>query len=278
VTRYAIGDVQGCYGPLRELLDALRFRSDRDQLHFAGDLVNRGPQSLEVLRFVRSLGANARVVLGNHDLHLLAHHFDPERPLRAGDTLTPVLAAKDREALTGWLLEQPLAIHDTRHNDLFVHAGLVPQWSAADATRNATSTAAALRADPRGFLSTMYGNKPDRWQPDLADAQRWRFTINVLTRLRYCRSDGRIDLKLKDAPDKVDPPWLPWFEHRERRSSTVRVIFGHWSTLGFVQRERLLALDTGCVWGGQLTAVNLDDPQAPPVQLPCKACQQPGSD
>ena len=278
MTRFAIGDIQGCFDPLRELLGRLRFRADCDLLFLLGDLVNRGPQSLEVLRFVRSLGANARTVLGNHDLHLLAHHFDPQRPLRAGDTLQSVLAATDREALLGWPLEQPLAILDDAHGDLFVHAGLVPQWSATDAARYGSEATAALRSDPQGFLSTMYGNKPDRWSADLPDVDRWRFTVNVLTRLRYCRDDGRIDLKLKDAPDRVAPPWLPWFEHAARRSRDVRVVFGHWSTLGFLQRRHLLALDTGCVWGGQLTGVNLDDAEAPPIQLSCAACQQPGSE
>jgi bis(5'-nucleosyl)-tetraphosphatase (symmetrical) len=278
LARYAIGDVQGCYDPLRELLESLHFRADRDQLYFAGDLVNRGPQSLEVLRFVRSLGANARTVLGNHDLHLLAHHFDPARPMRAGDTLEPILMAKDREQLIHWLLEQPLAIHDTTGADLFVHAGVVPQWSAVDAARHAAEAATALRARPREFLSTMYGNKPDRWQPDMADTDTWRFTINVLTRLRYCRADGRIDLKLKGAPDKAQEPWLPWFEHSGRRSRDARVIFGHWSTLGYLRRKGLISLDSGCVWGGQLTAVNLDDPEAPPMQRACRAYQQPGSE
>jgi bis(5'-nucleosyl)-tetraphosphatase (symmetrical) len=276
VTRYAIGDIQGCFQPLRELLTSIRFSADRDQLFFAGDLVNRGPQSLEVLRFVRSLGANAQTVLGNHDLHLLAQHFEPDRAARAGDTLEPVLAAKDREQLIQWLLEQPLAIYDSRRKDLFVHAGLVPQWSASDAARFADAAATALRARPREFLSSMYGNKPDRWRDDLPDTDRWRFTINVLTRLRYCREDGRVDLKLKDAPDKVPAPWLPWFEHSGRRSRDTRVIFGHWSTLGYLRRKGLLSLDTGCVWGGELTAVDLDDPEALPVQQSCRAYQQPG--
>jgi bis(5'-nucleosyl)-tetraphosphatase (symmetrical) len=275
LSRYAIGDIQGCYRPLRELLLKLGFSADRDQLLLVGDLVNRGPESLQVLRFVRSLGAAARTVLGNHDLHLLALHHDPRRQMRAGDTLEEVLAAPDREALLDWLTEQPLLIDDARHGDLVVHAGIVPGWTRDQAMACALEASKALRADPRGFLAAMYGNKPDNWREAHTPEERHRFTINVLTRMRYCRADGTIDLKIKDAPGKRGP-WRPWFEH-EGQLADRRVIFGHWSTLGLVQRARLLALDTGCVWGGALTAVDLDDPEARPVQVHCKACQQPGA-
>lgn len=275
--RYAIGDVQGCHDALRELLGALRFSADRDQLFFVGDLVNRGPQSLQVLRFVRSLGANAHTVLGNHDLHLIARHHDDSLPSRKGDTLDGVLQAPDREALLDWLIARPLAIPDARSASLIVHAGIVPQWSVEDALLQAADASRALQADPKAFLATMYGNKPDRWREDLDDTDRWRFTINVLTRLRYCRADGTLDFKLKDAPDRVKAPWKPWFEHA-RRSAGTRIVFGHWSTLGLLRRPDLLALDTGCVWGGRLTAADLDDPGAPPVQVACVACQQPGGD
>lgn len=276
--RYAIGDVQGCLEPLRQLLRALRFSADRDELVFAGDLVNRGPDSLGVLRLVRALGDNARTVLGNHDLHLLAHHFDPARPLREGDTLQQVLEAPDREALMDWLLTRPLLVFDAAHDDLFVHAGLVPQWTVQQAQALAAEAERALRATPRDFLAGMYGNQPDRWQEGLSPGDRWRFTINVLTRLRYCSADGTINLRLKDSPQRTPPPWLPWFAHAGRSSAEVRVVFGHWSTLGLLRQRNLLALDTGCVWGGSLTAVNLDDPAAPPVQVACAACQQPGGD
>jgi bis(5'-nucleosyl)-tetraphosphatase (symmetrical) len=278
LTRYAIGDIQGCHEPLAELLRKIRFKADRDLVYFTGDLVNRGGQSLRVLRLVKSLGANARTVLGNHDLHLLAHHFDPDRPMRRGDTLSHVLRARDREQLIAWLLEQPLLIHDRPNNDLFVHAGLVPQWSPAIAVRAAREAETALRRDPRKFLATMYGNQPERWVPGLRPRDRWRFTINVLTRLRFCKADGTIDLRPKGAPDTVAAPWRPWFEHSRRKSAKVRVIFGHWSTLGLLRRPRLLGLDTGCVWGGKLTAVNLDDPEAPVIQKGCRACRTAGGD
>ena len=271
--RYAIGDIQGCYGPLRELLHKLDFSADRDQLLLVGDLVNRGPDSLAVLRFVRSLGDNARTVLGNHDLHLLARHHDPLRKARSGDTLDEVLGAPDREALLDWLIQQPLLIDDAANGNLLVHAGVVPQWTRDDAIGCALAAGSALQADPRGFLATMYGNKPDRWQDAVTAEERHRFSINVLTRMRYCRADGTIDLTMKDAPGKAGA-WRPWFEH-ERRLGDRRIVCGHWSTLGLVQRADLLSLDTGCVWGGALTAVELGDPHATPVQIQCKACQQP---
>lgn len=276
--RYAIGDIQGCLAPLQSLLARLDFSADRDQLLLAGDLVNRGPHSLQVLRFVRSLGAAARTVLGNHDLHLLAlHHVAGRRP-RAGDTLDEVLEAPDREMLLDWLLQQPLAIDDAQHGELLVHAGVIPQWSRASLLENARAAEIALRNDPPAFLAAMYGNQPARWEDALAPMDRHRFTVNVLTRLRYCQADGRIDLALKGAPGTQAGPWLPWFAHEHRQLRDRRIICGHWSTLGLVNRTDLLALDTGCVWGGALTAVNLDDPDAAPVQERCSACQAAGGD
>jgi bis(5'-nucleosyl)-tetraphosphatase (symmetrical) len=259
--------VQGCFISLLELLQKLRFQSDRDELIFLGDLVNRGPQSLEVLRHIKAMGGNAVTVLGNHDLHLLAHHFDSSRAPRSGDTLGPILEAQDREVLIGWLLLQPLAIHDVKRDDLFVHAGVVPQWSAADAMHYGKEASDALQENPQALLGQMYGNQPDQWAPDLEGADRWRFAVNTLTRLRFCDEAGRINLKLKDAPEKVPLPWRPWFNHEHRNSRGTRIIFGHWSTLGYINRPDLVALDTGCVWGGQLTAVDLDDREAPPIQV-----------
>ncbi len=278
MARYAIGDIQGCHDELVELLAKLHFRPDRDQLLFVGDLVNRGPQSLQVLRLVKSMGAAAQSVLGNHDLHLLAHYFDPGRKLHRGDTLQQVLEAKDCRQLIEWLLTLPLTIHDAQRDELVVHAGLVPQWSAADAATHGARASLALREDPERFLGSMYGNEPDAWSDDLKKKDRLRFTINVLTRLRYCTAEGRVNLKLKDSPQQTAGPFAPWFSHAARRSAGTRVIFGHWSTLGLLQQEKLLALDTGCVWGGSLTAMDLDDPQARPVSLACRPHQQPGAD
>jgi bis(5'-nucleosyl)-tetraphosphatase (symmetrical) len=269
MTRYAIGDVQGCFDPLRRLLDKLQYSANRDQLIFVGDLVNRGPQSLQVLRFIKSLGASAELVLGNHDLHLLAQYFLPTRPSKPGDTLAQVLTASDCQPLLEWLLQRPLLVHHPVQDDVFVHAGLLPAWTIVQAKQHANAAQQALRANPEKFLASMYGDQPNRWEDAQTDSDQHRLTINVLTRLRYCTAEGRINLKLKDQPRVTPPPWLPWFEHRNARTPSTRVIFGHWSTLGLLQRPNLLALDTGCVWGGALTAVNLDDPAAPACQVPC---------
>jgi bis(5'-nucleosyl)-tetraphosphatase (symmetrical) len=232
-----------------------------------GDLVNRGPCSLQALRRVRALGDNAVSVLGNHDLHLLAVALAGAR-LRKNDTLSDILAARDRDALLEWLLALPLAHFDADHGDLLLHAGVLPQWSVAQTLELAREVEHELQQHPRALLSDMYGDQPDRWQPALTAPDRLRLTINVLTRLRFCSADGRIDLKQKGKPDSVPRPWLPWFRVPGRASRGVRIVFGHWSALGLLREPGVLALDTGCVWGGALTAVNLDDPAAPPVSVP----------
>ena len=270
MTRYAIGDVQGCDQELRALLKKIGFNADRDRLWFVGDLVNRGPGSLATLRLVRALGDNAVVVLGNHDLHLLALAHGSERR-RKSDTLDEVLAARDRTALLEWLLSRPLA--HAEGTDLMVHAGLVPQWSVALALQLAAEVSRALLRNPRQLFEHMYGNEPDRWEEDLAGYERLRFTINVLTRLRLCTADGRVDVAIKGEPPPPPSPLRPWFEHRERASRTARVIFGHWSALGLVQKAGVVGLDTGCVWGGSLTAFDLDEPRAP-LAVPCAAHQR----
>jgi bis(5'-nucleosyl)-tetraphosphatase (symmetrical) len=280
MARIAIGDLQGCLGGLHELLQTLRFSADRDVLWFVGDLVNRGPDSLGVLRFVRALADNAQVVLGNHDLHLLAvARGTGGRRLRKDDTLDEVLAAPDREALLDWLQSRPLAVHaagrDGRRDDLMVHAGLVPQWDVADALRCAAEVESALRGDPAGLFAAMYGDRPDRWDASLTGHDRLRFIINALTRMRFVDREGRVDLKLKGAPDAAPQGWRPWFDAIDRRSADARLIVGHWSTLGLVVRDDLIALDTGCVWGGALTAVSLDDP-AHRWQVACAGHPTPG--
>jgi len=273
--RYAIGDVQGCCDELKALLARCKFSADRDQLWFVGDLVNRGPQSLETLRFVRSLGANATVVLGNHDLHLLALAFGSKRKARDGDTLEEVLDAPDRDQLLEWLLGRPLAVYDEPRGDFLVHAGLVPEWTPRVAAKLAREVEAVLRDDARALFDAMYGNKPDKWSDGLRGMDRLRFVINVFTRMRFCQRDGTIDLKIKDSPGEQPEDYLPWFDVPQRQSRGVRVVCGHWSTLGFVRQPGLLALDTGCVWGGALTAVDLDV-EREPVQLPCDGHQDPG--
>lgn len=274
MTRYAIGDLQGCDQELRTLLGRLRFSADRDRLWFVGDLVNRGPGSLETLRRVRSLGENAVVVLGNHDLHLLALAQGAHRR-RKSDTLDAVLAAPDRDVLLDWLITRPLA--HAEGGDLLVHAGVVPQWTVELTLSLAAEVSGILRRDPRELFTHMYGNEPDRWNPHLTGMARLRFIINVLTRLRLCTADGRVDISLKGPLPPRRSRLRPWFEHARRATREARVIFGHWSALGLVQRPGIIGLDTGCVWGGTLTAVDLDSERAP-VSVPCAAYQRIGAD
>jgi bis(5'-nucleosyl)-tetraphosphatase (symmetrical) len=269
MARWAVGDVQGCCDELEQLLARIRFSSDRDRLWLVGDLVNRGPASLAVLRLVRSLGDNATSVLGNHDLHLLAVALAGAK-LRRSDTLSEILAAADRDALLEWLLLRPVAHFEPAYSDLLLHAGVMPQWSTAQTLQLAAEVERSLRDSPRALLATMYGDQPDHWQARLAGLDRLRFTINVLTRLRFCTADGRVDFKQKGKPDSAPSPWLPWFRVAGRASGAQRIVFGHWSALGFYSGHGVLGIDTGCVWGGALTAVNLDDPEAPPVSVPSR--------
>jgi bis(5'-nucleosyl)-tetraphosphatase (symmetrical) len=271
--RIAIGDVQGCLTELKTLLDLCKFNPAKDQLWFVGDLVNRGPDSLGVLRFVRSLGDSARVVLGNHDLHLLAVAFgDGKRPLREGDTLDDILQAPDRDTLLEWLIARPLAI--AHGSDLMVHAGVIPAWSPTQTLELAAEVEQQLQTDPKALFENMYGDEPRSWSPSLAGFARWRFIINALTRMRYCHADGRIDLKMKGAPGTQKDGWLPWFDIAPRATEESRIIFGHWSTLGLLERANVLALDTGCVWGGSLSAANLDDVTR--WRLDCPGHREPG--
>ena len=275
MSRIAIGDIQGCCGELRALLAAMSFSADRDRLWLVGDLVNRGPRSLEVLRFVRALGDNAIVVLGNHDLHLLAIACGC-RPARRSDTLEEILRAPDRDSLLEWLAARPLAHLES--GDLLVHAGVVPQWTAETTLRLAREVETALRNDPRNLFEHMYGDEPDHWSGELAGTDRLRFVINVLTRMRVCTSEGRINLRLKGKPPPPGSPWLPWFDVQSRRTRDVRVVFGHWSALGLMVRDDVIGLDSGCVWGGTLTAIDLDrNPSraSVPASVPCGGYQSP---
>jgi bis(5'-nucleosyl)-tetraphosphatase (symmetrical) len=276
MTTWAIGDIQGCHDELRALVAQLGLRADRDRLWFTGDLVNRGPRSLETLRYVRSLGDNAITVLGNHDLHLLAVAFATKRKIKSADTIEDVLGAPDRDALLEWLLTRPLAHRDTARKTLLVHAGLVPQWSADAAMSLAREVETALRKNPRALFDEMYGDQPDRWSDSLEGMDRLRFAINALTRLRVCTRDGRVDLKMKGGRKDIRAPFKPWFEWEHRESRDVRVVFGHWSALGLVRAPGVVGLDTGCVWGGSLTALDLDTADAKPISTPCRGYQDIG--
>jgi len=274
---YAIGDVQGCDEELGELLRRIRFRPDRDRLWFVGDIVNRGPQSLQALRRVHALRDNAVVVLGNHDLHLLAVARSPTRKARKADTLKEILKAKDRDQLLDWLTNCPLFHYDATLNLGMVHAGLPPQWDLALAREASSEVQLALQLDAAELFEHMYGDQPDTWRKSLKGFERLRFMVNCFTRLRYCDEAGRINLKLKDSPAQVRPPWMPWFKVPGRASGDLRIVCGHWSTLGYYDRDNVLAIDTGCVWGGSLCALRLDEPGRP-VLLGCAAHQQPGGD
>jgi bis(5'-nucleosyl)-tetraphosphatase (symmetrical) len=266
---YAIGDVQGCDAELGALLGALKFSADRDSLWFVGDLVNRGPDSLKVLRRIRALGDAATVILGNHDLHLLAVAHGGAR-LRDDDTLGAVLAAPDRAVLLDWLSSRPLMHEDPHLNVCMVHAGLAPQWDIALARECAHELERALKRDPTKLFDRLYGDQPDRWDDALEGEERLRFIANCLTRLRYLDAEGRLALRAKGSPKKAQSKSLiPWFEAREARWRGTRIVFGHWSTLGFFSNADVTGLDTGCVWGACLTALRLDVPDAKPVQVPC---------
>jgi len=275
MTRFAIGDIQGCHDELVQLIEQIGFKPDRDQIWFTGDLVNRGPKSLEVLRHVRAMGDNAICVLGNHDLHLLALAFGTKRKVKSADTLDEIFTARDRDVLLDWLLALPLVHFDASHGDLLVHAGLIPQWNASTAVELSHEVEMALAKDARNLFDNMYGDQPDRWSDDLKPAERLRVAINVFTRMRICTREGRIELKMKGSGEDVRPPWRPWFEHDNRQSRNVRVIFGHWSARGLVRTHDVLGLDTGCVWGGSLTAFDLDSPDARPVATPCAGYLEP---
>jgi len=275
---YAIGDVQGCHAPLQRLLDHINFDPTADRLWFTGDLVNRGPESLAVLRLVRGLGDAAVTVLGNHDLHLLAIHAHRDR-LKPRDTFDDVLAAPDCDELIHWLRLRPLLHHDAELGWTMVHAGLPPQWDLNTARSLAAEAETVLRGPDDqyvDFLAHMYGNLPDHWDPALAGRDRIRFIINCLTRLRYCDETGRLQLKVKQGPNEAPASVYPWFRAPDQRRGDARVVFGHWSTLGYYEKDNVLALDTGCVWGGLLTAARIDGEAVQPRRVPCPAAQTPG--
>jgi len=267
---YAIGDVQGCCDELESLLRQLDFAPSRDRLWFVGDLVNRGPRSLDVLRLVRGLGDAAVTVLGNHDLHLLAIARGAAHLRPADRTLAQVLDAPDRDALLDWLQAQPVLHHDPALGVTMVHAGLPPQWDIPLARRCAAELETALRGEHSGRLfAQMYGNHPDLWDDALEGADRLRFITNALTRLRVCDKAGRLLLKHKGPPAKMPATAIPWFQVPGRRSAGARLVCGHWSALGYHDGDGVLALDTGCVWGGRLTAQPLDPPGSP-VAVPSR--------
>ena len=278
---YAIGDVQGCQHALAMLVERIHQQDKTEHQNegqddpffiFVGDLVNRGPQSLATLRHMKSLGERGAVVLGNHDLHLLAAAHNIRKP-NALDTLDDILAAPDRDELLDWLRRQPLAL--MRDGHLIVHAGVLPQWTAQQTLDLAQEVGEVLRGpDWITFLADMYGNTPDQWDDNLRGHDRLRCIVNALTRMRFCDADGRMEFKSKEGTGAAPAGFMPWFDVPDRKTAGTPIVCGHWSTLGLVMRPDLMALDTGCVWGGKLSAVRLSDRAL--FQVDCAQYQIPG--
>ena len=271
---YAIGDLQGCLLQTKSLIKKIQAVSPDAHLVFLGDVVNRGPSSLQTLRFVRALGDRATVLLGNHDLHLLAMAQGIRR-IKADDPMNEILQAPDRDELLDWVRQRPLAWERDSH--LFVHAGVLPQWSLAQSLALAHELEAVLRGpDWADFLREMYGDQPAKWDDGLAGVDRLRCIVNAFTRLRFCTAEGEMEFETTDSPDGAPPGFMPWFEVPGRMTEAATVVFGHWSSLGLMLRRNLVALDTGCVWGGKLTAVRLADRSV--LQVDCPPYRAPGKD
>lgn len=276
---YLIGDVQGCDAALGRLLDTIGFSPSRDTLYLLGDLVNRGPDSLAVLRRLHGYMESAHCLLGNHDLHLLAVAHGAHAPHRL-DTLEPILQAPDRKPLLDWLRQQKLARAECIAGEqvLMVHAGVLPSWTLAQTLDLAAEVEAVLRGpDFTDFLHRMYGNQSDAWHDGLQGMERLRVIVNALTRLRFCTAQGVMEFVTKEAAAASPPGYMPWFDVPGRKTRELTVAFGHWSTLGVMHQERLIALDTGCVWGGALSAVRFDaEGGRELIQVPCPAALRPG--
>lgn len=272
---YLVGDLQGCAEPFERLLAEIGFSPSRDRLVVLGDLVNRGPSSLAVLRRLGALGDAAISLLGNHDLHLLAVAHGV-RPPHRHDTLTEILEDPQRDRWLDWLRHRPLACDFAGW--LCVHAGVVPQWDRALTLTLAAETEALLRGpDLATFLRIMYGNEPARWDPALAGLERARFVVDTLTRIRFCTDDGQLEFLSKSAVAGAPPGHRPWYEIPGRRTAGTPIAFGHWSTQGLLVRPDLLALDTGCVWGGRLSAARVDGGRRELIQVDCAAASRPGA-
>jgi len=257
---YLIGDIQGCHEPLQRLLDEIQFDPAEDLIWSCGDLVNRGGHSLEVLRLLHGVSDRVSVTLGNHDLHLLAAHVRYRTERCPNKEFEAVLRAEDGEDLIAWLASQPLAVWSKRHRLLRVHAGVVPAWDRKQTITRAKEVSRVLKSGDRNtFLRKMYARGPRRWHEELAGWKRLRMITHILTRMRFCDAAGRLDLRLTGPPGSQRKPFKPWFSHKHRRTREVRVAFGHWAALGVRIKKRYLALDSGCVWGGSLSAYRLED-------------------
>ena len=275
---YAIGDVQGCFDELNALLAQINFNSDKDQLWFCGDLVNRGPKSLETLRFIRSLEDNAVTVLGNHDLHLLATAYEHKKPGKK-DAFKEILLADDAPELLNWLRHQHMVFHDKEKAITLLHAGVHPHWDLEKLLGLAKEVEDILQSDHHiNFYKHMYGNKPLIWEESLSGWTRYRFITNILTRLRYCDAQGKPALDAKGAPGSQAKHLFPWYEIENRKTQAETIVFGHWSTLphaGISSINNTYAIDSGCLWGGKLTAMRIDEKPFQYLQLNCPGAKKP---
>jgi bis(5'-nucleosyl)-tetraphosphatase (symmetrical) len=270
---FAIGDAQGCHQQVISLVKEIRIAAPDATFIFVGDLVNRGPRSLDTLRFIREIGDQAKVLLGNHDLHLLALAHGIRKPHKS-DTLGEILTAPDKDQLLDWLRRQALARFECGH--LLVHAGVLPQWTVKQTLYLAQEVSSVLSGpDWVAFLRQMYGNSPAKWDDKLQGMDRLRCIVNALTRIRFCRADGTMDFGSNESNAKTPDGLMPWFDAPQRQTADTPVVFGHWSTLGLTIRNNLVGLDTGCVWGGKLSAVRLDDHSV--IQVVCPQYQKPGA-
>lgn len=275
MSTYAIGDIQGCFTSLCQLLDHCQFRPAHDRLWFVGDLVNRGPRSLETLRLVRALGPVVTTVLGNHDLYLLMVAYGAIKKRNGDDTLDPILNAPDREELLTWLRHQPLC--HTEGQYALVHAGILPEWSVKKARKLSQEVEFALQGqDHKTFLQDLWGSEPYHWSDKLKGIDRLRMIVNIMTRMRFCQPDGTLNFKAKGPPNKATDGLIPWFELPKRKSSKHTLVVGHWSALGLRLEDNLIALDTGCLWGGKLSALRLEDRQL--FQVDCDPADQMTAD
>lgn len=257
MTTYVIGDLQGCLSPLERLLDKVRFDPSSDKLWFVGDLVNRGPKSLQTLRYVKNLGDSAITVLGNHDLHLLAVAYGYRKP-SPKDTLKRILLADDCDELCDWLASRPLLHTDKKLGHTLVHAGIYPQWSLKRARKMANEVHEVLVNEPHELFANMYGNTPEYWSKELRQYKRYRFAINVFTRMRYCRQDGALDFSFSGSPATAPQHLLPWYALPDRKPLATRVVFGHWSGHPSISPASVMPTDRGCVWGGCLSAYAIE--------------------
>lgn len=267
---YAIGDIQGCYSAFKKLLKKIKFNPNKDKLWVCGDMVNRGPDSLKTLQYLRSLGDSVQCVLGNHDLHLLAVYYTSLEPKKT-DTFSEVLNSRDVDDLMTWLRHQPLFHFDINLNCAMVHAGIYPGWNVEDCLSYAKEVENALTGEHFvNFFHSMYGNKPDYWKPSLKSMERLRFITNVFTRMRYIDEDDRLHMKLKGSPLlQEDPSVYPWFEQTQKHIKHNRVVCGHWSTLESKQYGNVFALDSGCLWGGELSALKISSEKPKWIRIDC---------